>query len=168
MKRCVSIVLAGLLLLTLCGCSSQNTQLKVPVTYYYRTPEPNYGPGASIITTEPREAAGHTDDYRFLLEQYLSGPQTNACISPFPAGISLEELNIESNKVQIILSPHLAVLSGAELMVACACLYKTIVGMTGIDTVEIRAEHSLLNGKESITLNDYNFSYWDTDPPVSP
>lgn len=161
MKRLICIFLSFALLLVFSGCTNESQKIIKPVNFYYRTTPVTYGADASVITAEVREAYGNSSNYQYLIEQYLNGPKTYDCISPFPAGITLEEFSLSGNRVQILLSPHMAVLSGSELMVACACLAKTVIEMTGVDTVQISAENSLLNNEEVITLNTDSFAYWD-------
>lgn len=161
MKRYLCIFLWLMPIFMLCSCTVANKQIRSPVTYYYRTAEANCGPNVCVISTEIREAKGYTDDYQYLISQYLNGPRSSDCISPFPAGITLEEFNLDSNKVQIKLSPHLALLSGSELMLACACLTNTITQMTGVDSVQISAENGLLNNQEYLTLTANSFTYFD-------
>lgn len=161
MKRYLCMILALTLTFMLCSCTVANNQIKAPVTYYYRTAEADCGPDTCVITPEVREAKGFTDDYQYLITQYLNGPRSNDYISPFPAGTTLEEFNLDSKKVQVKLSPHLALLSGSELMLACACLTNTLTQMTGVDTVQISAENGLLNNQEYITLTADSFTYFD-------
>lgn len=169
MKRIIAFVLFLSVMFMLCACTKSNKQITTSVTYYYRTVEVDCGPDSGVITPEVREVSGIPDDYQQLMAQYLNGPRSNDCISPFPAGTTLEEFNLDSKKAQIKLSPHLALLSGAELMIACACLTKTVTQLTGVDSVQISADNGLLNDQEYITLTADSFAYFDygsdfTDP----
>jgi hypothetical protein len=161
MKRLTCIILALAILLVLCACNNKQNTASDPVNFYYRTTSVIYGSDSSIITAEIRDAQGYSNDYTYLIEQYLNGPKTYDCISPFPAGTTMEEFSISGNKAQILLSPHLLVLSSSELMVACACLTKTIIGLTGVDIVQISAENGKLNNQEFITLTSDSFAYLD-------
>lgn len=161
MKQILSVLLILCLIFALSSCTNNRSNTVNQVTYYYRTAEVEFGPESSMIAAEIRNIKGYTDDYPHLVEQYLYGPVSDDCVSPYPAGITLEELNIDDNKVQIMLSPHLALLSGAELMTACACLAKTLMELTGLKTIQISADSGLLNGMEVITLTEDDFVYWD-------
>ena len=114
-----------------------------------------------MIFAELREASGHIDEYRFLIEQYLNGPRSTECISPFPAGITLEEFELEANKAMLTLSPHITTLSGAELMFACVCLTKTVSELTGVRSVQIATVDGTINGNSSITLTPNSFVIWN-------
>lgn len=161
MKRPVCISLVVLLIFALCSCESHTKSILVPVTFYYRTTDIEFGTRSGVITSEIREARGHAEEYQYIIEQYLNGPKSSGCISPFPAGTTLEALSLDNNKVYIMLSPHLAILTGSDLMIACACLTKTVLELTGVKSVQISAENRLLNNEESITMTAASFAYWD-------
>ncbi len=153
MKRFLCIVLTFSILFMFCACAKQGSQLKAPVNFYYKTRQIQYDTDENIIAAEQRESFGHEEDYEYLMEQYLYGPRTEKCISPFPAGITLEQFDLVKNKVIIVVSSHLAILSGYELTIACTCLAKTAAEMTGVETVQIISKDSLTDGQESIILS---------------
>lgn len=161
MKRIIGLYLIVTLIFTLCSCESGQKPVQVPATFYYRMTNIEYGTRSGVITSEIREIKGHIEDYQYILEQYLNGPKISGCISPFPAGTTLETFSLDDEKVDIMLSPHLAILTGSDLMVACACLSQTVIELTGVESVRISAENNLLNGRESITLTADSFAYWD-------
>ena len=161
MKRLLCIVLAILLLLSLAACSQGNSEPRVPVTFYYRTLEYGLEKGEKVISSEEREAFGHLEDYAYLVDMYLQGPTTENCISPFPAGTTLEQLDFMADTVLIQLSSHISLISGAELTVACVCLGKTVSQMTGMKSVRISAKGDLLDGKEYITISKEDFRLID-------
>ena len=104
------------------------------------------------MKAEPRESFGHEEDYTYLVEQYLGGPISSECISPFPAGTSLEQLDFLKDKVLITLSSHISLLSGSELTIACTCLAKTLLEMTDMKEIRISSKDDLLDGKEYIVI----------------
>lgn len=157
--KLISLVLVLVFLLS--GCNTQDSYHASAVNFYYIHNELEFGTESGVIQTTARTFETKSDDYTYLIEQYLNGPVTYDCVSPFPAGITLEELHWDQNRVQIILSPHITTLSGVELMVACACLTRTVTEMTGIHTVQIRSSSGLLNGEQALTLTADSFVYWD-------
>ena len=163
MKRIICICLLLSILLLASACDAVKNNLQSTVTYYYRTTETDYSTSSGMITAEVREIKGHADDYSKLIEQYLNGPKSYDCISPFPAGTALEEFNIDSNAVQLVLSPHMTTLSGAELTFACACITKTVIGLTGVRSVQISTTSGTLNGSDSITMTEDSFLLWDAN-----
>jgi hypothetical protein len=118
MKRLLCIALVLLTLFSLTACSQDHADPRVPVTFYYRTREYGLEKGQQVISAEEREAFGHREDYVYLVDMYLQGPTTQNCISPFPAGTTLEQLDLMTDKVLIQLSSHISLISGAELTIA--------------------------------------------------
>lgn len=164
MKYKIVLILLSLALL-ITGCNKSHTTATNSVRYYYINHEVEFGSESGIIVPTVREIEGSADDYFNLVSQYLNGPTSYDCISPFPAGTTLEELNWDQNRVQIVLSPQITTLSGLDLMVACACLTKTVTELTGINTVQIRSSGGLLNGEQVITLNSDSFMLSDQSTP---
>lgn len=157
MKRFICIIVVLILIYSFSSCANQTHAIKNPITFYYRTETISFGTGASVICAETREIIDASADTESIIAQYLNGPQSNGCTSPFPAGTVLESYSIDNNKALIALSPHLAILNGSDLMIACACLTKTITDLTGVKSVQIRAVDSLLNNQESITVTADDF-----------
>ena len=143
------------------ACSTATANYESPINFYYIHNDLEFGTESGVIKATIRESKGHTDDYTFLINQYLNGPISYDCISPFPAGTTLEELSWDQNRVQIVLSPHITTLNGIDLIVACSCLTKTVTEMTGINTVQIRSSRGLLNGEQVLTLSADSFIFWD-------
>ena len=85
MKRFFCLLLC--LCLFLPGCSGE--LMKNPVTFYYPRQEYRYGAEDGVISSEQREASGHTNDLRYLLSLYLIGPSSDELVSPLPWGTRL-------------------------------------------------------------------------------
>lgn len=156
MKRILCFLICILLCVSFTACSYYDANIRSPISFYYRTQAIEYNEADGVIRPEIRESFGHEEDYIYLVTQYLNGPVSSECISPFPAGTTLEELDFLKDKVLITLSSHISLLSGPELSVACTCLSKTVLEMTGKEEVRIRSKGSLIDGKEyiSIALDD--------------
>lgn len=159
MKQTICAIVAILFLLFLCSCGNNNIKVVDPVNFYYCTPETQFGEQNTLMVAQIREAKDHTQDYPYLISQYLNGPITYDCVSPFPGGTTLEEFAINDFQASIVLSPHIATLSGSELMLACACMTKTVIEMTGVDTVQISTSEGTLNGEDFIVLTADSFAY---------
>lgn len=155
---CCFLVIASVFLL--CSCSPRNEQSENTVTFYYRNPKTKFGENAKVIIGENRETSSQNQDYQALIEQYLNGPRNYDSVSPFPAGTTLSELSIDSTTAYVVLTPHIATLSSSELMVACACMTKTIIEMTGVHSVKITTADGTLNGEDAIILTADSFTLW--------
>ena len=157
MKRLLCFALMFTLLLALCSCSKQSESIRSPVTFYYRAQDIQFGTENDVISAELRDSFGHTEDYEYLMKQYLDGPRTENCISPFPAGTTLVQIDLVKDKILIVLSSHLSTLTGSELTIACTCLAKTLLEMTGMKAVQISSDNSLLDGEPSVKLKPDSF-----------
>ena len=162
MKKFIVFLLTACLLMYVTGCSGNSEDVRKPVNFYYLRTAVEYSNPESLIIPTITESEGYEKDYAHLINMYLAGPSESKLKSPFPEGTQLQELICENNRIQIILSEQMAELEGVSMMVAFACLTKTLAEMTGIQTVQIRIADHQINGEESITLSPNNFSYWDT------
>ena len=158
MKKTFSLILVVILLL-LSGCNKNDNQILHPVTFYYKVNELNYGADSKIIATEIRDVKNHKDDYEYILNEYLMGPREKGCVSPFPAGTTLDELEMGGAKVNLVLSGHFTYATPAEMMLACACLTKTVTELTGVKTIQISVSTGKINGEEYLrfTADDFKF-----------
>ena len=163
MKYIISITLVLLLLLS--ACTTPNPTYEDPVSFYYIQNDVVFGSKSGVMKKTVREAGNNAGDYFELTKLYLNGPTTYDCVSPFPAGTTLEELHWDQNRIQVLLSPQITTLSGSELTVACACLTRTLTEMTGIRTVQIRSTVGLLNGEKVLTMSADSIIYWDEADP---
>lgn len=154
-------IILFILLIILSGCTGRNDNISVPVSFYYIQNEVEFGTDAVIIKKTTREAKGHEGDYTNIINQYLNGPITYDCTSPFPAGTTLKELHWDQSRAQIVLSPEITTLSGVDLMLACGCLTKTVTELIGVDTVQIRSSSGLINGESILTFQAEDFLYLD-------
>ena len=101
MKRFLCLLLC--LCLFLPGCSGE--LMKNPVTFYYPRREYRYGAEDGVISSEQREASGHTNDLRYLLSLYLIGPSSDELVSPLPWGTRLLGVSRENGTVTLELTP---------------------------------------------------------------
>ena len=137
-------------ILVLSGCSSQDSMEK-PLQFYYQASELSYQFDSSAILSITVDAAqmGTDED---ILKTYLKQPSTEQFRSPFPAGLSLLNYQVEGNTVYLNLSYHLATLTNMDLTIACSCIAMTCLELTGAELVSIEADGQLLDGQKSILL----------------
>ena len=153
MKRTVCFLLLISLALCLCACVKQDEQLHDPVRFYYPRVKPTYGKSDSVIAWEDREAEGFTENYLYLLRQYLKGPESDALARTFPRSVVMKDIKISGSTAYVLLNEHAASLTGLDLTMACACLTATVTELTGVQRVTVRAEGALLDGNSSITMD---------------
>lgn len=160
MKRYISVALAIIILL-ISGCSEQDDSQYTAINFYYKTESISFDSDSGVITSESRQIRGNADDYNELLIQYLNGARKRGCVSPFPAGTTLEEFSLNETEAIVVLSSHLSLLTDYDLMVACVCLAKTVFDFTDVKTVQIRSLHNYLNGEPSIIIERDGYVQWD-------
>lgn len=165
MKNVILIILVAAITLLAIGCAKTADVSASTVTFYYIHNEPAYGTESGVIAANTIEVNQYERDYNQLLATYFNGPTNYDCVSPFPAGITLEELYIDENKAQLVLSPHMATISGSDLTVALACLTRTVIEMTDVKTVQIRISGNQINGEDSVTFTLNSFSQFDEVGP---
>ena len=163
MKKAIIITLFFAFTLTLSACSFSTTEPD-SLTFYYIKSKDNFDGISDIIVPFYPNTSITNDSYAELLGLYFNGPTNYSCYSPFPAGTTLEELNVTRSKAKLTLSPHFATISDVELTIACACLTKTVIGITGVNSVQILVNGAQLCGEDSLTFNLNSFTYYDELP----
>ena len=163
MRKVLCLTLTLLLLGGLLGCHyNESGDILEPVEYFYPRKSESfiYGSDDGVISSEIREASGHTNDLHYLISMYLRGPQDPALRSPFPAGSVLEEIRVENDTLYTRFSEEFAVLENMELTLACTALARTCLSMTDVTYVHIdsTAEGKTISmhlSEETLLLADY-------------
>ncbi|MBQ7330955.1 MAG: GerMN domain-containing protein [Oscillospiraceae bacterium] len=151
MKRILSLLLLLALLCCLTACKQKET-MEDPVTFYYQNKEFSHGSGNSVILGETRESAG-SEDMISLLNLYLKGPVSENLLKTFPNGTKLLKFHIDGEIANVVLSDQITLADGIELTVACGCLAKTVMELTGVTGVNICAENLPLGNKQNIYMD---------------
>ena len=158
MKKAIALLLILTFLFGLCACQFKKDDT---VEFYYQRLSVAYGAADGVIASETREAAGHTQDLRYLLSLYLRGPLDVELESPFPAGCGLVDIFIEDGVLSVMLDSSFASLTGIDQTIASACLAKTCFGLANIssvcietpDTAESDPVHIIIDA-DSLLLED--------------
>jgi len=161
MKR-ILILFLVLLLVPLTGCQNQSSQLEHPVTVYYKRAEPTHGTADSVIASTWMEGKDHEKDYSHLISQYLKGANEPNFAPTFPRGTTLVSLKLDALTAKIVLDDHFSSLSGMDLTIACVCLARTVMELTGCQEVIISAKTTKLNGENFIILSADSYLLTDT------
>lgn len=152
MKRFLSLFLLLALVCCLTACKQKET-MEDPVTFYYQNKEFSHGSGSSVILGETRESAGISEDIISLLNLYLKGPVSENLLKTFPNGTKLLKFHIDGEIANVVLSDQITLADGIELTVACGCLAKTVMELTGVTGVNICAENLPLGNKQNIYMD---------------
>ena len=156
MKRMLCLILV-LVFLLLSGCHySESGDILEPVEFYYprETEHFVYGAQDGVLASEVREAAGHVDDFDYLIAMYLRGPQSEEPRSPFPAGCTLEKFRFGGSVLNIVLSEEFMQLENTELTLACAGLAKTFLPLFNAQRMRIDSS----SGEAIFTITIYEDS----------
>lgn len=164
MKRTICLILAALLISSLFGCHySESGDILEPVAFFYPRKSTGfvYGSNDGVITSEMREASGHTGDLDYLLSMYLRGPQDSGLRTPFPTGCKLIDVRTSNDALTVVLSAEFTTLENTERTLACAGLAKTCFALAEVQYVHIEAETeerivSMTLDESSLLLADYS------------
>lgn len=152
MKRFFVIVAILVFIVGLSSCVPKKEEFVEPVSFYYCNDISSKDDFEHIFVPEQREGAEYLDNKPALLSLYLKGPESEGLVSPFPADLSVVSVQHDNSHVHIVLSDHLANLTGLDLSIACTCLSMTVLELYDCDAVEISAEHKLLDEQKSIVF----------------
>lgn len=164
MKRWICFLLV-ILCLPLWGCQEEETPLLDPFNGYYRRAELFHGSTDSVVAPLPIEGVGLKNDPMMLLNVYLT-METDPYYAPtFPEGTEILIMELEDGTADILLSSAISQLTGLDLTIACACLTKTVIELTGVDSVIIRARGTTLDGASYITMDLSSIYFLDDYVP---
>lgn len=158
MRKHLCLFLCLSLLFCLLACSRKEPV--EPAEFFYWESSLSNDPQHSVIGSEIRETASHPG-YIKTLDLYLKGPESNKFNPTFPQGTKIVSMSQAPNSVFLVLSDEFASLRGIELSIACICLAKTTIHLTGCTAVTIQAESLPLDGEKNVTLNDSGVLLYD-------
>ena len=155
MKRILCLFLSLSIIFIMFGC--QNNDKEIAKAFYYPRNDFGYNKQedkfyASAIQAELRQDIPYQSSVQ-ILGEYLKGPLDPSLYNPFPTDLTLADMTIQGEILYVTVSDHLANLRDTPLMLACACLSKTAMSVTGTTTVCINCETALLNGEKFIIMN---------------
>lgn len=162
MKKIICVFLLLACLVSLAGCAEEPEIPENAVTVYYRRNTVAYGSADGVIATGYLDAAGHENDYFYLINQYLNTQPAPEFASTFPLGLTLVSFRLEALTAKVVVSNRMAAFSGLDLTIACTCLTETVMSLTGCQEVIISAESTTLGGKNFITLSKDSYLLIDS------
>lgn len=155
MKRLWVLPLLCALIFTGCGFTQDSSRFYYPrEEYVFNDPEP-------VITWEARDTAGHTQDLRYILSQYLMGPLDQKLQSPLPQGARIVSLEIVGTDVTVTVSEEADSLSDAKFSLAAACLALTVQDCFSSD-----GQFTLICGERSFTVTRESLLMYEEAFPV--
>lgn len=164
MKKLLGLILTACLILALLGCNHNQDDINEPVHFYYKNPSVAYNDEHAVIIYEIRDRADFEDDLETILNIYLQGPLTDAYLNPFPTGIIVNTVEMSEDTVCVTLSEELLKVEGMEQTIACACLTKTAMELTGCTSILITVPSGVKDGF-SITMDAQSLLLLDNAHP---
>lgn len=153
MKRLICLLLVVICIGTLCSCAKKET-IRQPVTFYYCAETIDYNSTTGVIVPETREGYGYESNLTSLINLYLQGPIHQGFFSPFLKGTSVLNISSDAEVSTIMLSKNFSELSGYQLTLACTCIAKTLMELTGCRIVRIGAQDAVLDGNAYIQMTE--------------
>ncbi len=156
MKRYFSILVLICLLFSLAACRQEREPILEPVNFYYRNAEIAFGQDDGLISIYVAEAKDFDGRIMDILNYYIKGPYERVHKFTFPSGTTVLRCNVSGDTTFVEVSNEFARLTGIDLTIACTCLTKTVLELTGTDKVTITASDVTLDGNTSITITRDN------------
>ena len=139
MKRLLILFLIFLLTFQLGACSYGQNGIIEPVEFFYQCRSTSDSIPKSVISSEIREATGHTSDLNYLLSLYMQGPLDPELQSPFPAGCSLLSVTQNGDTLMVLLDATIMKADQIQQTITCACIARTCLSLTDVAQVQIKA-----------------------------
>ena len=166
MKHLLCYLLIVASLLCLYGCGSE--EISKPANFYYIRNGFTYGNEDSVMAFEVRSIAGFSREQE-ILSNYLEGPlDTNRLVSPFPSGLEITEFIYEEKNLHITLSTHITTLSKAQQTLACACIARTAMELTGVTAVYFQTDSANYARMDPIIINKDSVLLYDDYQSLTP
>ena len=152
MKKIVIILLVCLLVL--CGCK-QEVEFEKPANLYYVNTDYSGTESVTLFSVEQVESKNlYTIN---ILRQYFRRTTGEMSHSPFPSGLQVVRVEHVSDTLYVTLSRGYLSLTGLDLTLANACLYKTCTELTGATKVQIIIDGALPEETSTILLSPEDF-----------
>ena len=142
MKRWFALILVVILCFS--GCALEARSSDNAVTFYYLRTYSGSGTydsffSSGVIGSETRTVPTHRQDLNYMLSLYFQGPSDPELESPFPVGCKVLEFQERDGQLTLTLSRMITAKNDMDLTIACACLAKTCMELTGANTIQVES-----------------------------
>lgn len=158
MRKILCVILIISLSFCICSCDEHSENA---VTFYYVRKDLAFSIDEPMIVEVAHHPA-NSPNYESIINQYFSGPYSNDLASPFPEGLLLQAFVLTDSHLSVTLSNHMDNLTASRQTIAFACITKTLIGLTGVDTVEIIVDNSTSGGQRILSFSVNSFAHLDT------
>ena len=161
MKRIIAFVLAAAAAFSLCGCAQEKESEGKWISFYYcREDISSYVPD-NVLTQELRQIPDEENDLISIMNLYLQGPRAPELKNVFPPNCRIVSLTVEGDVAEVCISKEIGELEGMGLTVACACFAKTLMEISGTQTLRVRGDGISLAGGEYVEMHYANLVFDD-------
>lgn len=166
MRRILVVLLTAVTVFASVGCA-QHLSRDESATFYYKRAHLSFNAAESVITYELRDVQGLRGNNTDILNVYLDGPKASELINVFPEKCEVLLLSVSEEVASIYLSRTFGELKGAQLTVACVCLARTVMELTGAKTVRISAKDVPLAGEQYLEFDEENVLFYDDNEALA-
>lgn len=140
MKKLYGILIVLCILSLTVACGELKHSNQAYVSFYYIKQSISYNEANDVICAENRSQKDIGNDLQDIITKYLSGPQSSSLTALFSPDVKLLEAEQSENGITVTLSKECADMNELDYVLACSCLAKTLLPLTGAESVHICAE----------------------------
>lgn len=160
MKKFWMILLAAALLVAMFGCTAPQEK-DGQTAFYYKRAKISYGEENGVITAEYR-SPDTTEGVLSVLNVYVDGPKLTELANVFPLGCEVLEFTLNEKVATVHFNKVFGQLQGVARTLACVCMSRTVMELTGAETVRISIEQTDLDGAEYLEFDANGVMYFDS------
>ena len=158
MRRIICSFLIISSILCLLGCGEKES--KMQADFYYVRKGYVYGQADGVMAAEARSIAEFSNTQE-ILDAYLTGPENPSLDLPFAAGTEIIDFLLTGDTLYITLSSHIVTLSKANQVLACTCLARTAMELTGIQEVHFATDSNGVARMDPIVITSDSYLLFD-------
>ena len=158
MRRIICSLLILSSIFCLLGCGEKESEMQAD--FYYVRKEYVYGQEDGVMAAEIRNITEFSNAQE-TLEAYLTGPENPSLELPFAAGTEIIDFLLLGDKLYITLSSHIVTLSKANQVLACTCLARTVMELTGIQEVHFATDSNAVARMDPIVITSDSYLLFD-------
>ena len=160
MKRIFVILLAAAMLLSIAGCTGQNRE-DGQVVFYYKRAQFSYGEQNGVIAPEYRSLDTKDMPVLTLLNLYVDGPGMAELVNVFPENCEVLAFSREGDVAAVEFNKIFGQLQSVSQTVACVCMSRTVMELTGVKYVRISARDVKLGNEDYLEFDQNSVFYFD-------